>query len=260
MKAPSDVSSCFAFAIGRSQGHLEGMRFGCLLLVLTACSSPDDSLSGPSDAGVQRVDVNNGPGLELDAFPEIDAANVDLVLLPEISHSGFDGVHTFQAPIAIYKHDPKDLTVSISDPSLVDVIPAAFSMPAEDNGRYFLLKSKKAGTAMITVRSRGKSVAATLKIAAYDSASYGAGETRYRMAGTNGDKACATCHEAADGADHSPTALSASDDLALGVTIRSGIKNGVPTRVPHRWTVTDVELKGLVAFLRGLPARGYTPQ
>jgi mono/diheme cytochrome c family protein len=207
------------------------------------------------------VDADNGTGLELDAFPGIDASSVELLVEPALSYSGFDGTHTFLAPIAVYQYDPKDLSVSVSDPSLVDVIPATFDMAGQDNGRYFLLKTKKAGDATITINSRGKSVTSTIKVLSYTTAQYATGETRYRGAGVNGEPACASCHQAAGGADHSPTALSSSTDQVLRVTIRSGIKGGnTPTRVPHKWTVTDTELAGLVAFLRGLPARGYTPQ
>jgi mono/diheme cytochrome c family protein len=237
----------------------QGMRFVFLVaLVLSGCSNSDDTLT---DAGAKRVDSGNGTGLELDAFPDIDAANVELLVQPTQSYSGFDGTHTFQVPIAVYQYDPKDLTIAVSDPSLVDVIPATFDMAGQDNGRYFLLKTKKAGDATITVASRGKTATSTIKVLSYTTAQYAQGETRYRNAGVNGEKACSSCHEAAGGADHSPTALSSSTDQVLRITIRSGIKAGnVPTRIPHKWTVTDPELAGLVAFLRALPARGYTPQ
>jgi mono/diheme cytochrome c family protein len=236
------------------------MRFLFLLTMVIGCSNGDDTLNA-TDAGAKRIDANNGTGLELDAFPEIDAANVELQLEPAQSYSGFDGTHTFLAPIAVYQYDPKDLTVSVSDPSLVDVLPATFDMPGQDNGRYFLLKTKKAGEATITVTSRGKTATSTIKVLGYTAAQYATGETRYRSPGANSEPACASCHEASGGADHSPTALSSSTDQVLRVTVRSGIKGGsTPTRVPHKWTVTDTELAGLVAFLRGLPARGYTQQ
>jgi mono/diheme cytochrome c family protein len=238
------------------------MRLALPLVVgfVFACSNGEDALS-PADGGAKRVDANNGTGLELDAFPGIDAADIELVVQPAQSYSGFDGTHTFQVPIAVYQHDPNDLTISVSDPSLVDVIPATYNMPDQDKGRYFLLKSKKVGDAVITLRSRGKSATSKIKVQSYNAAQYTDGETRYRNMGTGGEKACASCHEAAGGADHSPTALAASADQVLRVTIRSGIKGGnIPTSVPHKWTVTDTELAGLVAFLRGLPARGYTAQ
>jgi mono/diheme cytochrome c family protein len=215
----------------------------------------------PTDAGAKVFDADNGPGLVLDAFPEIEASNIEISVLPDLSYSGFDGVHTFQIPIAVYNHDPKDLTVELSDPSLADVAPATFANPQADNGRYYLVTTKKAGDGVITIKSRGKSATSKLKVKAYPAGQWEAGETRYRAAG-NGQKACAECHEAADGADHSPTTLAFSEDQALEVTITTGIKSGnVPiTRVQHRWTATDTELKGLVTFLRGLPPKGYTKQ
>jgi hypothetical protein len=241
---------------------IQWWAFGSLACACSAAPPPARPVDAtPTDAGTQTLDVDSGRGLEPDAFPEIEAGNLELGMLPRASFSGFDGVHTYRVPIAVYQYDPKDVKISISDPALADIVPASYSGSGDDAGKYYLLTIKKVGNATILAESRGKMVTSTLRIVGYAPALYAQGETRYRASSTK-EPACSACHEAAGGADHSPTSLSSAVDGVLRGIITSGIKGGgIPiTKLDHRWTLTDSELDGLVAYLRALPPRGYTPQ
>jgi mono/diheme cytochrome c family protein len=217
------------------------------------CSSSSTSSPKPSDAG-------SSGNFDLDGFSGIDAAEIDLLILPNESFTGFDGLHTFKVPVSVYRADT-DLKVTLSDSSVADLRPAIYADPQADDGKYYVLTAKKAGEVTITATSRGKTVTSKLTVQAYPQARYTAGERRYQNA-SGADPACASCHQKAGGADHSPTALSSATDQDIASVVTTGVKtSGIPiTAVQHTWAVTPTELDGLVTYLRALPPRGYTEQ
>jgi mono/diheme cytochrome c family protein len=243
-------------AFSASRALVPAVSLVAAFALALACSSESGggSSGGTGDAGSSS---SSGGNLDLDAFPNIDAAEIELSILPEESFTGFDGQHTFKVPVAVYRTGA-DLQMVLSDPNLADIKPASVANP-EDNGRYYLLTPKKVGSATLTATSRGKSVTAKFTVQSYTPARYAAGEARYKNGG-NGDPSCASCHQKAGGADHSPTALSSATDADIVATITSGIKvGGIPiTSVTHTWTVSQAEQDGLVTYLRGLPPLGYT--
>ncbi|RYE86316.1 MAG: hypothetical protein EOO75_15870, partial [Myxococcales bacterium] len=111
----------------------------------------------------------------------------------------------------------------------------------------------------LTARSRGKSVSSTLTVTEYAASRFDVGKTRYENDSAEGERACASCHQKPDGADHSPAAISAASDSAVKAVIRTGVDLGQsPIRsVDHRWKADAATLDGLVTYLRALPPRGY---
>jgi mono/diheme cytochrome c family protein len=232
-------------------------------LVLSAASAPIvGGLGGCSSKteGTKPTDAGSSGNFDLDGFSGIDAGEIDLLILPNESFTGFDGQHTFKVPVSVYRAD-SDLKVVLSDPSVADIRPATYADPQADNGKYYVLTAKKAGQVTITATSRGKTVTSKLTVQAYPAARFTAGERRYQNA-SGADPSCASCHQKAGGADHSPTALSSAGDPDIASVVTSGVKvGGIPiTTVQHTWTVTPTELDGLVTYLRALPPRGYTEQ
>lgn len=169
-------------------------------------------------------------------------------------------MHTYKVPIAIYRAG-SDLKVTVSDPSVADIRPAK-SLGTNDNGAYYILTTKKAGVVDITGTSNGKTITAKLTVQTYAPARFTAGEARYKTGPDTDNPGCASCHQKADGADHSPAALASVNDEEIQAIITSGVKpGGVPiTQTKHTWTASTTELEGLVTYLRALPPRGFQEQ
>jgi hypothetical protein len=234
-----------------------------------ACSSSpagspagDDDESGASDgekdAGFTR------DGSTYDSSPSPDSGLGELRFQPSVSYSGYDGAHTFQVPVAVYD-GASDLSVTADDPSSVAIAPAALKNPVNqdgvtDNGKYFLVTVKKAGTLTLTATSGGETATTTIHVAAYDAARWQAGETRYTN-GSASDPPCTDCHVNGQAIDHSPAALATADDEKVATTITTGISPfGFPIQGVeggHKWTVTEDEKDGLVTYLRALTPRGF---
>lgn len=189
-------------------------------------------------------------------------ASFDLDIQPANSFSGVDGTHTFKVPIAIYRAGD-DLKVTVSDPSIADVRPAkSLAGGGSDNGRYYMLTAKKAGVVDITGTSNGKTITAKLTVQDYAAGRYAAGEGRYKTGPDSDNPSCASCHQKAGGADHSPAALASVNDDEIQAIITSGVKpGGVPIIGPkHTWLATQPQLEGLVTYLRALPPLGFQEQ
>lgn len=230
---------------------------------LSACSSTttvDDGSSSGSDG-----DGGRGDGSSFDSTPSPEAGLGELLFRPDTLYTGFDGTHTFIAPIAVYDSD-SDLTVTASDSAAVTIAPAKLSNPTSsdgtvDNGKYYFLTAKKAGTVTLTASSKGRTTTATLTITAYDAARYAAGQTRYNAAGTGQDQPCTNCHAGGNAIDHSPATMAGADDQSVGIIITTGIKPpAIPiTGVPggHKWNVTPDQKDGLITYLRALEPKGF---
>lgn len=226
------------------------LLFGVLALSGSFACSSDEEPPGPA--------ASSSSSGASDAGTVVDIEDIDLAVYPLRQYTGFDGTHDFQVPFSVFRAK-EDLTVEASDPTAVDIVPATYDAAKED-GRYFLIKPKKAGEITLTAKSRGKSVSSTLTIIGYAAGRYATGETRYENADGE-QKACAECHQKSGGADHSPASISAAADDAVKAVIRTGIdlSNSPIRQVDHRWTVSGPTLDGLVTYLRALPPRGYTP-
>lgn len=221
-----------------------------LVLFMTACSSapaPDSSLvrSDP-DAGKAENDAGTG------------APTSTLRFRPPTLYSGFDGEHTYKAPLAVYDAaDDLELTIDDTAASITPVKLAATG--SLDSGRYYMLSTKKAGDFVLTATSNGRTATAKVVVSPYTTARWTKGEQRY----DGGDPPCTQCHST-EGIDHSPAALAGISDEAVGLVITEGISpNGFPISVNHpsnhKWTVSDDEKSSLITFLRTLEPRGFAP-
>lgn len=211
-----------------------------------ACSAPTpESNLVRNDAGKEDAGGDNVPPAALR-------------FRPAAIYSGFDGVHTYKAPVAIYDASD-DLQLTISD-SGATIAPVKLSATDTlDSGRYFMLTTTKAGDFTLTATSKGSSVTAKVKVTAYTTERWTRGEQRYG----GGDPPCTQCHST-DGIDHSPAALAGISDAAVGLVVTEGIApNGFPISVNHpsnhKWAVSEEERDGLVTFLRTLEPRGFAP-
>lgn len=229
----------------------------CLSLSALACSSTkqvwvDEPDEPRADGGfVTKPSPDSGLGI--------------LQFRPAQSYSGHDGEHTFKVPVAVYD-SADDLTVTATDPSAVDIAPKKLADPVRadgtaDNGKYFLVTVKKAGTITLQARSGGETVEAKIDVTDYAPDRWATGEARY-LNGGGGDPPCANCHVRGKAIDHSPAALATATDEKVSVVITTGIStHGFPIRIDgqpgHKWTVTDVERDGLVTYLRALEPKGF---
>jgi hypothetical protein len=200
-----------------------------------------------------------------DSRPSLDSGLGQLTFMPEKSFSGFDGMHVFKVPIAVYDA-ADDLEVTATKPSAVTISPTKLKNPVRndgtaDNGKYFLITVKEAGTITLRAKSAGRTTEATLTVASYASGRWAAGETRYKT-GAGGDPPCTQCHVNGEAIDHSPAALATATDEKIATVITTGIgTTGFPIKIDgapgHKWTVTDTEKDGLITYLRALDPKGF---
>lgn len=227
-----------------------------------ACSSDPaqgPAVDEPEDGGLVR------DGSTFDSAVSPESGLGELRFSPASTYSGYDGQHTFKVPIAVYDYGA-DLTVSVVDPSTATVTPVKLKNPVNqdgltDNGAYFMVTVLKAGTVNLKATTGGKSVTTKITVADYPATQWTTGQTRYNSGGS-GDPPCTDCHVNGQAIDHSPASLASATDEAVGTVITTGISTaGFPIMADkgHKWTVTDEERAGLVAYLRGLEPRGFTP-
>jgi hypothetical protein len=200
-----------------------------------------------------------------DTRPSADSGRGVLTFMPSKAYSGFDGTHSFTVPVAVYDA-ADDLDVSVTDPASADIVKTTLVNPLRsdgttDNGRYYLVSVKKAGTVTLVAKSGGKSTEMTITAASYAAGRWEAGETRYKNGG-EGDPPCTNCHVNGQAVDHSPAALGGATDEQVEIVITTGISlSGFPIQINgapgHTWHVTDTERDGLVTYLRGLTPRGF---
>lgn len=175
-------------------------------------------------------------------------------------HAGYDGVHTFRAPMSAAG---RGLTWSIADASIATIEPAPSLGTAlrsiDDPGGDVVVTALRPGTTTITVKAGDAIATSTLVVHSYPAASYAVGERRYNMpADTSGPRAaCASCHGVTNGVDQSPTIQSSyTDDDLLSAITTGKYKDGSALRgVDHAMNLTAVEKQGIVAYLRALPPR-----
>jgi hypothetical protein len=187
--------------------------------------------------------------------------------MPANSYSGFDGTHTFKVPLAVYDSGD-DLEVTSPTPSAVDIAPKKLTNPVRpdgttDNGKYFIVTVKQAGTIKLQAKSNGKTASSTIAVVDYPAGRWEAGEARYKAGPDAQNPPCLNCHVNGKAIDHSPAALATVPDEDIGAVITTGISTaGFPivTDTPegtHTWKVTVPEREGLVTFLRALEPKGF---
>lgn len=219
----------------------------CTSRVVQVVEEPDDTRDGGFDSS-----------------PPADSGLGVLAFSPDVAYSGFDGTHAFKVPIAVYD-SAADLTVTADDATAATIAPVELATKVKDdgtvdNGKYYMVDVKKAGTITLTARSNGKTATARITVASYDPSRWTAGQTRYDNA-AGSDPPCTMCHAGGNAIDHSPAAMASSTDEAIAAVITTGIAtSGFPisgVQGGHRWNVTQTERDGLVTYLRALDPRGF---
>lgn len=237
------------------------------MLLLFGCSTSQPAVyeeETPTAEDSPKPGTQKSDDGKFDSTPAPDSGLGVMSFSPDQVHSGFDGQHDFKVPIAVYDASD-DLVMTAKDPSSATIVPVklvnAVVDGVLDNGRYFMVTPKKAGSIVLVAKSKGRTIEATLTVSAYTTAQWAAGKQRYENGAANGEPACTQCHAGSAGIDHSPAALASVDDQKVGAVITSGISTaGFPIREStkgHRWDVTDAERAALVTYLRGLEPRGF---
>lgn len=244
------------------------LALAALLFFSFGCSSSQPADAGGDDGssgGGGKTRAPDPKDAGYDSTPSLDSGLGVLSFSPEQAYSGYDGVHTYKVPLAVYDA-ADDLDVTLADPSSGEIAAVALAQPTKsdgthDNGKYFMITVKKAGDIEVVASSHGQKAKATITAAAYPSSAWTAGEDRYTGGGSNGDPPCTQCHAGSAGIDHSPASMASATDQALGAVITTGISTaGFPIKEDtkgHRWEVTEDERAALVTYLRGLEPRGF---
>lgn len=240
--------------------------------MLAACSSSSaDAPAGSS--GSTKGDKDSGAferdGSIYDSTASPESGLGEMLFRPDKVYTGTDGTHTFKVPVAVYDSDD-DLDVTASDGSALSIAKTTLKNPVSpdgitDNGKYFLITAKKAGTYELTATSKGRTVTASIVVTGYAANRYADGEARYNADETTGDRrGCKTCHVNGLAIDNSPAALATANDQDVVTIFKTGVKPGPSViKIPnepgtqHKWDVTDAESDGLVTYLRALDPRGF---
>jgi hypothetical protein len=274
----SGASCSLGTRVARDDRHMNRIAFfatACALGVsaLLACSSAATNPgAGDGSSGGSGTDASDfkRDGSVYDSSPSPESGLGELLFRPDNVYSGTDGTHTFKVPVAVYDSD-SDLAVTASDPSALTLVKTTLKNPVSqdgitDNGKYFMITAKKAGTYTLTATSKGRSTTATVTVSDYASNRYAAGEARYNNGVTSmtNTRACANCHVNGLAIDHSPAALATATDQEIGIIITTGVKPGPSViKIPNepgtqpKWMVTDTEKDGLVTYLRAIDPRGF---
>lgn len=241
------------------------MRFwpGLLTLAL-ACSGGGDG-AGP-DGGGSHADGNPAAA----------------VVFPPVVHTGFDGAHSFRVPVStdLSNQVEGEVSWSTDDGSVATVDPVATpdGYPPS-RGVWAMITTTGAGQTSVTATVGRYTVSGEVLVASYTSEQIAAGDTRYHTEGTDDRQACAFCHEADGGVDHTPTEMAFHDDAALLTVITDGhypdqcltdtgdpctcgadgctLVPGYVLSIDHTWNLTESEAAGIVPYLRSLPPRGF---
>ena len=245
-------------------------RLARVLLVAAAACGGDDGGGGGGDGG---------PSADADLDPELSQ------VFPRDAYGGYDGdAHTFRVPVStdLSNRAPGDITWSSDDESIATI--EAVDAPEDAaiaRGTWAMITTTGSGDVTISATNGTYTVTSEIHIAAYDPGDVDVGGARYHDDGGVGDRvACASCHEAAGGADHTPTEMAFHDDDALLLVATEGhypdictdddtgepctcdtanceTEPGYVLGVDHMWNFTAEEADGIVPYLRSLPPRGF---
>jgi hypothetical protein len=181
-------------------------------------------------------------------------------IFPQTGYTGFNGNNTFRLPLVT---NLKNVTWTIEDPSILYIDATNAPDRYKDFGESWAMATTlAAGTTKVTATDGTKTVSCTIVVLPYTVEQIAIGAKRYYNP-DNGDAAdrpsCASCHEALQGADHSPLELEFFDDADVTEAITDGkYPDGyVLKNVDHRWNLTPDELTAMAPYLRTLAPRGF---
>jgi hypothetical protein len=188
-------------------------------------------------------------------------------------YSAFDGVHTFQVPAMVNGIDPAKVTWNISNPALAILQP---------NAEGVMITVQRVGNATILASAGTSCGSASLLVSPASPDDWLIGSNRYNSgvslmggavtAPTDGgavEAACTSCHgdTATNGpfrtVSHTPRQTGGfSDDQLIQIFTEGSLPpyayfdDTIVPRVEwatfHRWSMTPVQAKGMVVYLRSL--------
>lgn len=202
------------------------------------------------------------------------------LIWPPVVHTGYNGRDTFLAPISTNFYVESWV---VGDESVLSVVP---KRECGTPGLYEvsgLVQTRAAGTTTVTAVSGDVQLSVGVVVTGYTTEQTDIGEQRYRDPAPpqGGDRlACASCHEAQGGVDHTPLEMAFHDDEAIlsatmygkypdlctdaaGAACECGSADectvseaGYQLNTGHEWNLTPGEADGIVAYMRALRPRG----
>ena len=221
------------------------------------------------------------------------------VYFDQILYTGFDGTKGFETPVLtfitctlpdeIYSTNFTDeqydemwkaldeatliteeqIQVSFATPDVFQI--KANSAGIEDGVYRAVVVPLAAGESEITITLGDKSASGKIIAKQYQAADVTAGLNIYN--GTTaiaGVTACASCHQAEGGVDHSANLVGVCSDAELGTAITTSVYGnnddgemgsctGYELTTPHNWTLDATQAAQVVAYLRSLPLEKEKP-
>lgn len=203
---------------------------------------------------------------------EPDDATLATGLFPLVAHSGFNEHATFRALLTTSATNPR---WTVADPKIATVAPSGPPSNATASMKslsYALVTMTSAGETTVSAESGGTTLIARLVVLPYTDEDVAAGKVRYETDSMDpARKPCASCHAVAGGVDHSPLKMAGFDDpTILGViqdatypaaatgqrTTSAYSPRGPLAFTGHKWNLTELEKRGILAHLRSLPLGG----
>lgn len=226
--------------------------------------------------------TGGGGGGDPDGGGRPDGNPEAAVVFPPVVHSGFDGSHQFQVPVStdLSNQVEGEVAWASADPAVagIEQVDTPPGYPPT-RGVWAMITTTGSGQTTVSATIGAYSVSADVLVASYTSEQVTVGDTRYHTDGGEDRDACASCHQAAGGADHSPTEMAFHDDAALLVVITQGhypdqcltdegedctcdtagctLVPGYVLDLDHTWNLTEDEAGGIVPYLRSLAPRGF---
>jgi hypothetical protein len=223
-----------------------------------------------------------GGGGRADAAPAADGNPEAATVFPPLVHTGYDGVNEFKVPVStdLSNHVEGDVDWSSDNAAVVEIASVATpdGYPAA-RGVWAMITTTGAGSTTVSAQIGQYTVSSPVMVATYTADQVQAGATRYTTEGGDDRQACASCHQQAGGADHTPTEMAFHEDAALLLVITAGHYPdqcltdsgeectcdtsgcervpGYVLEVEHTWNLTEDEASGIVPYLRSLPPRDF---
>lgn len=194
-----------------------------------------------------------------DSEEEIAEPTSDAVLLPELGYGGYDGIHSFQIPMATNLAEATWQVVGGQGSIEQRAVPAdAIDTPLVS---WALLTTGSGGTVEVAATGGDKRGVSRFHITTYTPTEIERGARRYLTPDDPtgpGRASCASCHARPDGHDHSAVnTMFWSDENLIRAITTGAYTDDTSLTVAHDWNVTPDEARGLVGYLRALPPRGF---